>query len=212
MAVAIKFCGLTRRADAEAAQAAGASYVGVVFAGGPRLQTVDSARGVLDGVTEAAAVGVFQRDDTDGMRTAFGELPITIVQLHGDVTERDVEAARGAGATEVWSVARVGASGLPVGLGRLFMVSDAVVLDTATASGLGGSGERFDWERAADALGRIPRRARLVLAGGLRHDNVAVAIRTLRPDVVDVSSGVESAPGIKDIALMRRFADAVRSE
>lgn len=211
MDVAIKFCGLTRRADVDAARALGGSYAGVVFAGGPRMQTVESARTVLDGVTELRPVGVFRNDDVDAMRDALGVLPIDIVQLHGKVCERDVEGARAAGAGEVWSVARVGANGLPDGVEALFRVADAVVLDTATASGLGGSGERFDWERTAEALERIPRRARLVLAGGLRAENVASAIRALRPDVVDVSSGVESAPGIKDIELMRRFVDAVRS-
>jgi phosphoribosylanthranilate isomerase len=211
MPVAIKFCGLTRREDVDGARALGATYAGVIFAGGPRMQTVDAARGVLDGVTEVRTVGVFRKDDVDGMRAALRTLPIEIVQLHGDVTERDVELARAIGATEVWSVARVGRSGPPAGLDALFAASDAVVLDTATASGLGGSGERFDWERTADALAHIPRRARLVLAGGLRAENVAEAIRTLRPDVVDVSSGVESAPGVKDIAMMRRFVDAVRS-
>ena len=211
MAVAIKFCGLTRREDLAGAQALGASYVGIIFAGGPRMQTVDAARGVLDGVTGVHAVGVFRKDDIDGMRSALRALPIQVVQLHGDVSEADVEAARRAGAAEVWSVARVGSAGLPAELGGLFLGSDAVVLDTATASGLGGSGERFDWERTAEAIERIPRRARLVLAGGLRPENVADAIRTLHPDIVDVSSGVESAPGVKDIGLMRRFADAVRS-
>lgn len=211
MAVAIKFCGLTRREDVEAARALGAEYVGVVFAGGPRLQTVDTARAVLDSVTGVHAVGVFRNEDQHGMRSALRELPIAIVQLHGDVAERDVDAARKTGATEVWSVARVGALGLPEGIATLFLASDAVVLDTATVSGLGGSGERFDWARTADALAEMPRRARLVLAGGLRPQNVAAAIRALRPDVVDVSSGVESAPGIKDFDLMRRFVDAVGS-
>jgi phosphoribosylanthranilate isomerase len=93
----------------------------------------------------------------------------------------------------------------------LFQAADAVVLDTAAANGLGGSGELFDWEAVAGQLGAIRRRARMVLAGGLRPDNVALAIRALRPDVVDVSSGVESAPGIKDFELMRRFVDAVGS-
>jgi len=211
MAVAIKFCGLTRREDLDGARALGAAYVGIIFAGGPRMQSVDAARGVLDGVTGVHAVGVFRKDDIDGMRSALRALPIGVVQLHGDVSEADVEAARRAGAAEVWSVARVGPAGLPAELGALFQASDAVVLDTATASGLGGSGERFDWERTAEAIERIPRRARLALAGGLRPENVVHAIRTLHPDIVDVSSGVESAPGVKDIGLMRRFADAVRS-
>lgn len=211
MRVAIKFCGLTRRADVAAASTLGASYAGVVFAGGPRRQTVDSARPLLDASDSARAVGVFRSDAHAELRHALEVLPLAVVQLHGDVAERDVRAARDAGAAEVWSVARVGATGLPPEAESLFRVADAVVLDTATASGLGGSGERFDWDGIAVALRTMPRRARLVLAGGLRPDNVAAAIRALRPDVVDVSSGVECAPGIKDIELMRRFVDAVGS-
>lgn len=211
MRVAVKFCGLTRREDVEAANALGATYAGVIFAGGPRMQTVESARALLDTPGAARPVGVFRAQAHDEIRIALGVLPLTAVQLHGGATSDDVAAAREGGAEEVWSVARIGEDGLPSGIAALFREADAVVLDTASASGLGGTGERFDWERAARALEGTPRRARLVLAGGLRPENVAEAIRVLRPDVVDVSSGVESAPGIKDVELMRRFIDAVGS-
>lgn len=211
MRAAIKFCGLTRREDVAAADRLGAAYAGVIFAGGPRMQTIDSARPLLEGTASLRPVGVFRSGARDELRSALAALPLAVVQLHGDVTEREVAAARDAGAREVWAVARVGAAGLPGEIETLFQVADAVVLDTATASGLGGSGERFDWEQVADRLSTMPRRARMVLAGGLRPDNVAGAIRTLRPDVVDVSSGVESSPGIKDFDLMRRFVDAVGS-
>lgn len=211
MRVAIKFCGLTRPEDVAAANTLGASYAGVIFAGGLRMQTIDSARALLEASGSARPVGVFRSDAPDELRRALAKLPIAVVQLHGDVTEDDVRAARDAGAREVWSVARVGPAGLPPQVEALFQVADAVVLDTATANGLGGSGERFDWDRVGEELNAIPRRARTVLAGGLRPDNVADAIRVLRPDVVDVSSGVESAPGIKDFELMRRFVDAVGS-
>lgn len=211
MAVAIKFCGLTRRADVEAAEALGAEYVGVVFAGGPRRQTVESAEALIEG-GRAQRVGVFL--DADGsapIAHAVERLPITIAQLHADPSTESVQRARAAGAKEVWAVVRVAGDTLPDGAKALFREADAVVLDTASATGMGGTGHRFDWEAIADALTRVPRTARLVLAGGLRPDNVAEAIRVLRPDVVDVSSGVEQSPGIKDVELMRRFVDAARS-
>lgn len=217
MPVVIKFCGLTRREDVAAANALGAAYAGIVFAGGPRAQSIESARPLLDASDRARPVGVFRADAHDDLRDVLDVLPLSVAQLHGEVTEADVRAARDAGAEEVWGVVRVGPERLPDAIGALFQVADAVVLDTATASGLGGTGERFDWAGVASALATIPRGARgargarLVLAGGLRPDNVATAIRLLHPDVVDVSSGVERAPGIKDIELMRRFADAVGS-
>ena len=211
MRVAIKFCGLTRVDDVAAANTLGASYTGLIFAGGPRMQTIDSARALLNTAGSARPVGVFRTGVGDDLRRALDALPIAVVQLHGDVTDADVRAAREMGAREVWSVARVAGARLPAGIETLFQVADAVVLDTASANGLGGSGERFDWGGVGEQLSAIPRRARTVLAGGLRADNVADAIRALRPDVVDVSSGVESAPGIKDFELMRRFVDAVGS-
>lgn len=211
MRVAVKFCGLTRREDVDAANALGATYAGVIFAGGPRTQTPESARALLHASDAARPVGVFRAQARDAIRRALDVLPLSAVQLHGDVTTDDVAATREHGVDEVWSVVRVGTDGLPDGVEALFREADAVVLDTASASGLGGTGERFDWGRVAGALEAMPRRARLVLAGGLRPENVAGAIRVLRPDVVDVSSGVESAPGIKDVELMRRFIDAVGS-
>lgn len=211
MAVAIKFCGLTRRSDVEAAEALEAEYVGVVFAGGPRRQTVESAEPLLGGGT-ARRVGVFL--DADGsapIARAVERLPITIAQLHADPSIASVRSARTAGAEEVWAVVRIAGCLLSHGAIELFRDADAVVLDTASSTGMGGTGHRFDWAAIAGALTHVPRSARLVLAGGLRPDNVAEAIRVLRPDVVDVSSGVEVAPGIKDVDLMRRFVDAARS-
>jgi len=89
-------------------------------------------------------------------------------------------------------------------------VADAVVLDAKIAGQLGGTGHAFDWDAIAGTLERRGERTRVVLAGGLSPENVARAVRIIAPDVVDVSSGVESAPGIKNHARMRAFRDAVR--
>jgi phosphoribosylanthranilate isomerase len=111
---------------------------------------------------------------------------------------------------EVWAVIRVSGSELPPDSLALFSVADAVVLDAKVSGRLGGTGTTFDWDPVARTLDRQRTRSRIVLAGGLNQDNVAHAIRVVAPDVVDVSSGVEAAPGIKDHARMRAFSDAVR--
>jgi phosphoribosylanthranilate isomerase len=88
---------------------------------------------------------------------------------------------------------------------------DAVVLDAAVPGKLGGTGVSLDWAAVAPAVQRLRQRGRVVLAGGLRPENVAAALDVVAVDIVDVSSGVESAPGIKDPERMRAFADAVRT-
>lgn len=192
-----------------------AEYAGVVFAGGPRERTVEQATSLLSSLLRSGApvrrVGVFARADAEAFRAAIVSVPLEVVQLHGDATAMGIAAARAAGASEVWAVVRVDGVELPACAGELFQTADAVVLDTKGTSGLGGTGRVFDWEAIAAHLARLERRARLVVAGGLTSRNVARAIRALAPDVVDVSSGVESAPGVKDHSLMRRFAEAARS-
>jgi phosphoribosylanthranilate isomerase len=111
---------------------------------------------------------------------------------------------------EVWAVIRIAGSDLPADAAALIAVADAVVLDAKVPGLLGGTGTAFDWEGVAKALDRERDRGRIVLAGGLNPENVSHAVRIVAPDIVDVSSGVESAPGIKDHARMRAFGDAVR--
>jgi len=207
--VRVKFCGLTRREDVETAVALGADYLGAVFAGGPRQQTPASAAALFAGVA-IPRVGVLPIGDDAVVAEAVAGVPLQIAQLHADPTQDDIARARSAGAAEVWAVVRVGPDEIPDGIEALFQAADAVVLDTKSASGLGGTGATFDWERAAAWIAPFRSHASLVLAGGLNPDNVRRGIRALQPDVVDVSSGVESARGVKDAELMRRFIDAVR--
>lgn len=211
MSVQLKFCGLTRPEDVAQAELLGAEYMGVIFAGGPRERTLEQAVLLFARNAAGRRVGVFGRAEQASMRSAIVGVRLDVVQLHGDPTASAVSAARGAGATEVWAVAQIQGGELPEGAEQLFLHTDAVVLDTKGAAGLGGTGRVFDWDAVAAALAGVRRRGRLVVAGGLNPQNVASAIRALRPDVVDVSSGVESAPGVKDHSLMRRFADAARS-
>jgi phosphoribosylanthranilate isomerase len=198
--VAIKFCGLTREEDVRRAAELGASYAGVIFAGGPRNRTTEQATALFAYATSLRRVGVIRCADHELARERVRATP----------SDEEIARARETGA-EIWAVARIAGGVLHPEARRLFLLTDAVVLDTKAESGLGGTGRTFDWRGVAEELTTMTRRARLVVAGGLNPSNVAEAIRVLRPDVVDVSSGVESAPGVKDPDLMRRFVEAVRS-
>ncbi|MHB1862377.1 MAG: phosphoribosylanthranilate isomerase [Gemmatimonadaceae bacterium] len=211
--VDIKFCGLMRGEDAAVAAGLGAAYVGVVFAGGPRRLDEASARAVFGGVPPGVArVGVFGLESPAAIAARGVALGLTAIQLHADPLPAAITKLRAVWPGEIWATVRVAGAELPPGAEELFAVADAVLLDAKVASGLGGTGVALPWGELARQLeGVRPAGRRLVLAGGLRPDNVATAIRALDPDVVDVSSGVESSVGIKDPARMRAFRDAVRS-
>jgi phosphoribosylanthranilate isomerase len=209
--VEIKFCGLTRATDAEYATSLGADYVGVIFAESPRRVDPGAAAAVLDGVRgRVRTVGVFGPATIETIAMIASELNLDIVQLHGDPSPDIVERMRPRFGGAVWAAVRIEGSTLPDNASGLLAVADAVVLDAKIAGQLGGTGRLFDWEAIAPTLERRGDRTRVVLAGGLSPENVARAVRIIAPDVVDVSSGVESAPGIKDHARMRAFRDAVR--
>jgi phosphoribosylanthranilate isomerase len=211
---AVKFCGLTQPEDARAAAAAGAAYAGVIFAGGPRLLSPARAAEVLDAAGSAVRrVGVFGRVAAREIGETAGIAGLHIVQLHGDPTAADVDAVRREFDGPVWAVLRVSGETLPPTASSLFRTADGVVLDAHVPGALGGTGVALYWTALQNEVDRARAvgGALLVLAGGLRADNVVEAVRALTPDVVDVSSGVERAPGIKDPTLLRAFASAVRS-
>ena len=211
MAVELKFCGLTRETDAAFAASLGASYVGVIFAESPRRVEPVNASAVFGPARgRAKAVGVFGPATVETVADIAAEAALDVVQLHGDPSAGIVERIRPFFAGEVWAVIRIAGAEMPAEALALMTVADAVVLDAKVADRLGGTGTAFDWEGVARTLDRQRIRSRIVLAGGLNPDNVAHAVRIVAPDIVDVSSGVESAPGIKDHARMRAFGDAVR--
>jgi len=211
VAVEVKFCGLTRADDAAFAASLGATYVGVIFAESPRRVTSAGAVQILAPARgRAKAVGVFGPASIETIATVAAEASLDIVQLHGDPSPGFVERVRPFFAGEVWAVIRIDGAELPHDATALMNVADAVVLDARVSGQLGGTGTAFDWAGVAKTLDRQRVRSRIVLAGGLHHDNVAHAVRIVAPDIVDVSSGVESAPGIKDHSRMRAFSDAVR--
>ena len=208
----IKFCGMTRREDLSAAADLGADYVGVILAGGPRALTVARARELLCDLPDSLKrVGVFGREGPAGSPAEVARsLALHVVQLHGDPDVSAVGDVRRRFDGQVWAALRVAGTRLPAHARALSESADAIVLDAYSPSALGGTGVALPWEQLADELASLSSAARLVLAGGLRPETVSEAIRVIAPDIVDVSSGVELAPGIKDHAKLRAFRDAVR--
>lgn len=186
----------------------GAAYVGVIMAGGPRnLELRDAIATLAPAQGRAKRVAVVPLGSPEEVADLGRHFDV--VQLHGDATPADVSALRPLFDGEIWPVVRSAGSELPAYMEELYAISDAVVIDKKVESGLGGTGERLDWNSLADSL-RNQKRGRTIIAGGLNPANVGEAIRFLHPDMVDVSSGVENAPGIKNHDLLREFAVAVK--
>jgi phosphoribosylanthranilate isomerase len=204
----VKFCGMTRPQDAALAAEIGASYVGVIFAEGPRKVSVESAREILAAAPGVAHVGVFDTNDADRVVEVADEIGLNVVQLHADPLPSDIEAIRRNFDGDIWAAIRIGGNHIPHEYDELFDLADGVLLDARSENKLGGTGVSLPWNELAVDLARDRGGAAVVLAGGLNPKNVANAIRVLAPDVVDVSSGIESAPGIKDPWLMREFYEA----
>lgn len=207
---------MTRPGDAVLAAALGVRYVGCVLAGGPRHRTGSEAALVFSGLDRATGprrAGVFPRLDAATMAPLVQAAGVDVVQMHADPTAAEVMAVRAMMGRKVWAVVRCSGAELPDGIASLWRVADAVLLDARRADRLGGTGSALPWEALAEAV-RAAREAepaptRFVLAGGLTPDNVGEAIAALHPDIVDTSSGIESAPGIKDPGRMTAFVQAV---
>jgi phosphoribosylanthranilate isomerase len=211
MDVAVKICGLTRPQDAAFAAEAGASFLGVIFAESPRRLQPSRARAVLDaGGPLVRRVGVFGRGPLSEILMIAHETRLDAIQLHSDPTVAEVTAAREAFGGKVWAVIRTLDGVISPELQEMFTVADAVVIDAKSEKQLGGTGLTVDWTRLATELRAIRHSTPVVLAGGLTAENVGEAVRKVRPAVVDVSSGVESAPGIKDRDRMKAFTEAVQ--
>jgi phosphoribosylanthranilate isomerase len=206
----VKICGLTRSIDAEFADAAGASYLGVIFAGGPRERSPEDARATLAG-RRARKVGVFANQAPAEIAEVAAVVGLDVIQLHGTSDPQRVLDVRAATGLEIWGVVRTSSGVLPDGVEELADAADALLIDALAPGGLGGSGRTIPWLELGESLDAMSTGHRIVLAGGLTPDNVGEAIDYVSPMVVDVSSGVESSPGIKDQKLVRAFIAAARA-
>ena len=202
----VKICGVTRLGDAERAVDLGAWAIGLNhWEHSPRR--IEPARAAEIGQAmkrRCEVVGVFVNPTLDEVAEAVENESLTMVQLHGEEGPSFcAEVGRRTGA-KVIKVIRV-RSAADVKAAEAFR-TDFHMLDAHRAGAPGGTGESFDWELAAPRRSKVP----LILAGGLRPENVAEAISVVRPFAIDVASGVESAPGIKDPELLEALFEAVR--
>ncbi len=204
MATAVKICGITRLEDALAAARAGAIAIGLVFyAASPRCVTLAKAAEIIRALPPfITTVGLFVNASADEVRAALAEVPVELLQFHGEETP---EFCRQFGRPYVKAV-RVGPGVDLLQYVRAYHDAKALLLDTFVEGLQGGSGVTFDWSL-------IPRDLALpvILSGGLTAENVTDAVRRVRPLAVDVSSGVESAKGIKDASKIAAFMKGVRN-
>lgn len=199
--VRVKICGLTRAVDVVAAAEAGADAVGMVFAPSPRQVSLAAARSLVEqtpaGVLKTA---LFMNQSSAEVAKVLATLAFDMLQFHGD---EDNAFCRSFGLPFIKAVA--GASDRAAADAKRYPDAVGILFDSHAPGGAGGTGRTLDWSRLS--AGDLP----VWLAGGLDEHNVAMAVATVRPAWVDVSSGVEDAPGIKSHARMRAFVAAVRA-
>ena len=203
----VKICGITNLADAEEAAGLGAWAVGLVhYDGSPRCCEPSEAARVGAALRRRCEVaGVFVNPTLEEVDRAVENAGLTIVQLNGDEgTSFCIEVARRTGAKVMKAVHVSSAADVH---GAEAFRTDFHLFDTRRPGLWGGTGEAFDWGLLVERRSSVP----MVLAGGLRPDNVAAAVATARPFAVDVASGVESEPGRKDHRLLAAFFEAARS-
>lgn len=200
----IKICGITRESDARVALERGADAIGMVFfEGSPRHVSAEQAAVIARSIgNKALKVGLFVNAGKNAVRDVLGKVPLDILQFHGDEDDAWCRQFR----RPYWKAVRVkDDTDLPRELDR-FPGADGILLDAWHADQYGGTGRTFDWSVLNGLVGD----RHLILAGGLNPANVAQAVTLVRPWGVDVSSGVETAPGIKSQALIKQFIDEVR--
>jgi phosphoribosylanthranilate isomerase len=197
----IKVCGITRVSDARHAVEQGATALGfVLWPKSPRAVTVDRAAEIIGELpSHVMTVGVFVNEPIDSIRRAAERARLTAVQLHGDEPPAYADALD-------WPVIRAVSVEEIDRAADTWSAKTALLVDNIDPVRRGGTGGAVDWTRAAD----VAKTRRVVLAGGLTPENVATVIRAVHPFGVDVSSGVESAPGLKDLDKVALFISNAR--
>jgi phosphoribosylanthranilate isomerase len=204
IATAVKICGITRVEDALAAAHSGAHAIGLIFhAGSPRLVSHDMARSIVDALPAfITPVALFVDARPEDIERVIATVKPQLLQFHGD--ESPEFCSRFALPYIKAIKVRPGVDLLQYA--RHYRTAKGLLLDAFVDGSHGGTGSTFDWALIPDQL-PLP----LILAGGLHKDNVAEAIRRVRPWAVDVSSGVEAAKGIKDAAKVAAFIRGARN-
>ena len=212
----IKICGLTDPGQARLAAGLGAEFIGIVLAESSRCVQPDRAGEIVRALHGLApAVGVFVDAPAGRINQTARRCGLAIAQLHGQeppeiLSEIEIPCIKAFRIRGGESIAAIGEWLARIEPGSSLQ---AVLLDACVPGARGGTGERFNWELIPQARqrGDLAEMPPIILAGGLDPDNVAQAIEIVQPWAVDVSSGVESAPGQKDPARIRAFIEAVRS-
>lgn len=210
----VKICGIKTEEHGLAAAAAGADFMGLVFAPSPRQVNVSEARKIINAVKSAGhtvrTVGVFVNTPPATIISVAGRLDLDWVQLSGD---EPPAFCRELG-LPVIKVVRVSKVYRPTDILKHMEYADRLLggqehiflLDSNAREKYGGIGKKFDWKQAKSMAERFP----VIMAGGLTTENVSQAIETIHPWGVDVSSGVESKRGVKDVEKIHKFIEAVR--
>jgi phosphoribosylanthranilate isomerase len=200
--VRVKICGITREADLDAAAEAGADMLGFVFATSPRQLTLEQAGALLARVPEGIRrVGLFMNPAKESVREVIERMPLDLLQFHGNESS---DFCGSFGMPYIKAIA-MGAGSVHIDAATEFPDAAGYLYDGHKNGTAGGSGSTFDWSELRQAAHP------LWLAGGLTTANVIKAIELVQPWAVDVSSGVESAPGIKNHELMKAFITAAKS-
>ncbi len=199
----VKICGITRPEDALAAAEAGADAIGLVFYDkSPRAVDIGQAWEILDVLPPfVTTVGLFVNADAQTIEDILVEVPLDLLQFHGDEAPDFCEQF---GTPYIKAVRMREGTDLK-GIAQRYTAAQGLLLDTFRPGVPGGTGEVFDW-----SLAQQPCDKPIILAGGLRPDNVAQAIAQVRPWAVDVSGGVEKEKGIKDSGKISAFIQAVK--
>lgn len=194
----LKICGITRPRDAAAAEAVGADFIGMIFVpGSPRCVDLETARRIAAAAPRCRSVCVVRDLPISELRRLIAELHPRAVQLHG---AESPEYARTVTGAEVWKA---------VNLASEAALDEALAFPAAmiVADSGGGTGRPCRWDLAE----KLARRRPTMLAGGLNPENLCAALQAVHPAGVDVSSGAESTPGIKDIHKLQRIAERIKA-
>lgn len=202
MSVKVKICGLTREKDVRAAIDSGADVLGFVFATSARSVSIEQAVKLLSPVPgPVLSAGLFMNQSASDVHGVLGRVKLDLLQFHGSESE---QFCLQFGLPYLKAISML--SRAEVGKADKYPSAAGILLDAHAPGAGGGTGKTFDWSQTVSATQPI------WLAGGLNADNVSRAVQQVRPYAVDVSSGVEEAPGIKDHRLMKLFINNARQE
>ena len=201
--VKVKICGLTRTRDVAASLRHGADALGFVFARSPRRVSADRAADLTADVPDGIIkVGLFLDPSPEEVRTILAVVPVDLLQFHGN-EDNDFCARFGLPFLKAIAMGDLD----PAAQAQAYPDAAGLLLDAHRSGERGGTGERFDWTRAAGLTDKP-----VWLAGGLTPATVRAGVQAVRPHAVDVSSGVESSPGIKSERLIREFIRQAKQE